>query len=117
MTAFQPNSIDLLIFNPPYVPDQLNIETTENGHLNRLITKSWIGGTDGCFVTNRILDKLHYYLRDNGLFYLLLLKENNPNMIADKLISLGFCVSHHINRKIRGEHLFVLKIIKPTVTI
>lgn len=47
------NSVDLLIFNPPYVPT----ESTESqqGQEHGQISSSWAGGFDGMEVTNKLL--------------------------------------------------------------
>lgn len=47
------NRVDLLIFNPPYVPT----ESTESqqGQEHGQISGSWAGGLDGMEVTNKLL--------------------------------------------------------------
>lgn len=126
LTSFKPNSIDLLIFNPPYVPtptDGSNSNIPEHEKLydcdvagrnmsddEKMIIKSWAGGKDGCEIINRLLMNLRNILTPNGVFYLLLIKENKPEMIRQRLHDLGFASEQIIDRKIRGEHLLVLKI-------
>jgi release factor glutamine methyltransferase len=124
LTAFKPNSVDLLLFNPPYVPTTTD-EVTENipeqkkfydrdaertCSGEKLLIKSWAGGKDGCEIINRLLSNLKNILTPKGLFYLLLIKENNPEKIRKELKSSGFESEQIIDRKIRGEHLLVLKI-------
>ena len=48
------HSIDIIIFNPPYVPTVTD-EAREAQH-NRDIQGSWAGGSDGMDVTNQFLD-------------------------------------------------------------
>ncbi|XP_070495527.1 methyltransferase N6AMT1 [Chironomus tepperi] len=124
LTSFKKKSIDLLVFNPPYVVT--DYESDSDGpewnkcyddeaekmfarHDKKLI-KSWAGGVDGCEVINRVIFKLNEILSPNGIFYLVLIKDNNPAKIREHLDILGFDSHQIIERKIRGEHLLVLKI-------
>ena len=47
------NSVDLLIFNPPYVPTES--EEAQQGQELGEISSSWAGGFDGMEVTNKLL--------------------------------------------------------------
>lgn len=123
LTAFKPNSVDLLIFNPPYVPTATDEATqnipeqkkfydcdAEKTFGEEMLIKSWAGGRDGCEIINRLLSNLGNILAPRGIFYLLLIKDNNPEKIRKELTKLGFESEQIIDRKIRGEHLLVLKI-------
>lgn len=125
LTAFKNNSIDLLVFNPPYVPTENSDPSTNKSEQEKLyddeaekvferdeklLIKSWAGGLDGCEVINRVIDNLNEILSPSGIFFLLLIKDNKPEIIVDKLNKLGFNSKQIIDRKIRGEHLLVLKI-------
>ncbi|XP_062548947.1 uncharacterized protein LOC134213686 [Armigeres subalbatus] len=108
--------VDLLVFNPPYVPtadaDSCELEGrigefSAEGHN---LVKSWAGGFDGMVVTKRVLKDLDRILSKDGVFYLLLLKENRPLKVIDFLKIEGFIGKIIKERKIRGEHLFVLKV-------
>lgn len=128
LTSFKPNSIDLLIFNPPYVPtpsdDNLQLPERTKYYDNdaekvythckedKILIKSWAGGVDGCEVINRVLYNLDEILAPNGIFYLLIIKDNNPEKIKRNLKTAGYEAVQIIDRKIRGEHLIVLKITK-----
>lgn len=109
--AFLNHSIDLLLFNPPYVPTE-SIEDEELGDQGAQIKKAWSGGIDGCEVVERLLETLGDKLAPGASFYLLLLKENKPFKIADTLKRMQFAADIIKERKIPGEHLFILKIIK-----
>lgn len=50
------HSIDLLVFNPPYVPT-FDSEA-EDAQENKGIAGSWAGGTDGMQVTDILLEQL-----------------------------------------------------------
>lgn len=127
LTAFKKNSIDLLVFNPPYVPTETSqpLDILEQSKLyddeaeqvfktneNKMLIKSWAGGTDGSEVIDRVIFSLDDILSQNGTFFLLLIKDNKPEIIRAKLETLGFSSTQIIDRKIRGEHLLVLKIIR-----
>lgn len=111
--VLRPNSIDVLIFNPPYVvtPDAELQEANDTGSVvNECIVKSWAGGSCGRRITDRFLSQLDNWLTPRGRAYLLLIKENNPEEIIKNLGHIGFHAKQIAERKIRGEHLFVLKI-------
>jgi len=127
LTAFKPNSVDLLVFNPPYVPTPTDDEVSaipeqrkfydkdaEDVYAARdkMLIKSWAGGADGCEIINRVIHNLPDIIAADGVFYLLIIKENNPEKITKDLRRKGFQAVQIIDRKIRGEHLIVLKISK-----
>lgn len=120
LEGLRDNSVDLLIFNPPYVPSR-TLETQENTNLeshnmvvsNVSIIGTWAGGVNGREVIDRVVCKLDQILATGGVFYLLLLKENRPNEIVTSLITRGgFTAEVLIERRIIGEHLFIVKIVK-----
>lgn len=102
------NTVDLLIFNPPYV-----VTTNEeymSAHKDGKLACSWAGGPNGRIVINKLLKCLPTILSTKGVMYLLLLKENNPNNVMDFLRELNFKCSKLLERKIPGEHLCILKV-------
>lgn len=131
MSAFRRERlVDVLIFNPPYVlteeeeipksagnaVDEKRMVVVE-GHykstaFNDAIVKSWAGGVDGCTIINRFLLQLDETLSENGCAYLLVIKDNNPKRIVSALKQLHFNGKIIAERKIRGEHLMVLKIVR-----
>lgn len=124
LSAFKPNSVDLLVFNPPYVPTPSDDDEKAPEHKKfydtdaekvygsdeKMLIKSWAGGVDGCEIINRVINNLDQILAPNGVFYLLIIKDNNPEKIKEDLRKLGFQAEQIIDRKIRGEHLIVLKV-------
>lgn len=96
--------IDVLIFNPPYVPsagvpniqgDTLDSEPAPNDaksrtesyeHDTRLLALSYEGGVDGMEVTNRLLEQLPHVLNsDKGVAYILLCQQNRPEEVMQRI--------------------------------
>ena len=116
LASFKPKSIDVLIFNPPYVltPDnEIHLKTDNaKSDINADIIKSWAGGSDGRQIIDKLFLQLSSKLADNGCFYLLVIKDNNPVKIMSDLSEINFQSKVIAERKIRGEHLYILKIEK-----
>ncbi|THH21012.1 hypothetical protein EW146_g447 [Bondarzewia mesenterica] len=55
------HSVDILVFNPPYVPTY--DEEASAAQLGADIEGSWAGGADGMEVTNRLLDQVEVRMR------------------------------------------------------
>lgn len=117
--GFRENEIDLLIFNPPYVvttndelesKSQPSSSSSTNGDFNTNIIKSWAGGVDGRVVMDRVFEHLDKILAPNGIAYILVIKDNKPEEIVVKLEKMNYRADVVKERRIRGEHLFILKI-------
>lgn len=102
LSCFKENIFDIVLFNPPYVLTETE-ELSGNG-LNR----SWAGGTKGRNVIDKILVQLPRLLSDNGLLYMLILRENNPEEIIN-ILKQNFCSELVLERKIPGEYLYIYK--------
>lgn len=95
---------DVIIFNPPYVVTE-PLEILDKW----LISKTWAGGCKGRQVMDRLFPRIPQLLSENGLFYLLVIKENEPHSIIELFRDLNMTGSIITERKIRGEHLHVLR--------
>lgn len=114
-TAFKSNSIDLVAFNPPYVPSRVNENENFEAEIkdcSESIVGTWAGGIDGREVIDQFLGEIDRVLVPNGVVYLLLLKENNPQGIIDEMEEKNFIAEIFMERRIIGEHLYVVKLIK-----
>lgn len=87
-----PHSVDVLIFNPPYVPtDELpdilgrtegRSKFEESSHLLAL---SYAGGKDGMETTQRLLQQLPQLLSPHGVAYVLLCAANKPDEVKTSI--------------------------------
>ncbi|KAF2766314.1 hypothetical protein EJ03DRAFT_278246 [Teratosphaeria nubilosa] len=99
-TSFRPHSIDVLIFNPPYVPtevlpdghnndefaDRDDFKTSEEFERNSyLLALSYAGGHDGMEITNRLLEQFPRSLSNRGAAYLLLCHQNRPEDVKARI--------------------------------
>ena len=91
--------VDVLIFNPPYVPTT-QLPQQQNGVVDpeeskfesdsRLLALSYEGGIDGMEVTNRLLAELPSVLsKQRGIAYLLLCKQNKPEEVMRRVQGWG----------------------------
>ncbi|KAH6689204.1 hypothetical protein F5X68DRAFT_205208 [Plectosphaerella plurivora] len=99
--------VDVLIFNPPYVPsDEMPVppatwsdrEDTTTGDSARkptfdedsyLLALSYAGGVDGMETTNRLLESLPETLSDRGCAYVLLCARNKPDEVKQRVMAMG----------------------------
>ncbi|OCF71336.1 hypothetical protein I204_07963 [Kwoniella mangroviensis CBS 8886] len=102
------NNIDILVFNPPYVPTGMTeLMDTQN---QRDIGGAWAGGQDGMIITDVILDKLPELLSPIGKMYLVTVIQNKPLEIMRKMESKGLVCKEIIKRRAGRELLSVLRI-------
>ena len=99
------NKVDVLIFNPPYVPTP-NEDIGSNG-----IEASWAGGTNGRVVLDRALPQIAQLLAfPNGVAYIVVVDDNFPEQIAQLMNEkYGIQVIPWLRRRARNEFLTILK--------
>jgi len=99
------DSVDVLLFNPPYVP------TPDVDVKGSSIETSWAGGTDGRLVLDRALPQIAHLLSwPHGVAYIITVDENKPEEISELMAkSYGIKVIPLVRRKARNEFLSVLK--------
>ena len=100
--ALRPGVVDVLVFNPPYVPtDELpspiiaagrscSTRISKSDKLDEdsyLLSLSYAGGLDGMEVTNRLLDQLPHMLslERGGVAYILLCGQNKPEEVSERI--------------------------------
>lgn len=99
-TCLRPSSIDVLIFNPPYVPteelpaqwnDQSDYQSLSRAARfdrdSHLLSLSYAGGADGMETTDRLLEQMPEVLSPRGVAYILLCKQNRPEEVAQRVRS------------------------------
>jgi release factor glutamine methyltransferase len=99
LTGFiRDGKVDLLIFNPPYVPTpelprlpNEEVKTaTAYGDDSHLLSLSYAGGIDGMETTNRLLLSLPQLLNQyRGCAYILLCARNKPEKVKEQISSWG----------------------------
>lgn len=102
-SAVRPNSVDVFIFNPPYVPAELPDLSRHDQHNtfpvgkdattfeqdSYLLELSYAGGEDGMVVTNRMLEQIPDILSERGVAYVLLCAQNNPEVVKAGIRAWG----------------------------
>ncbi|KAJ3779642.1 hypothetical protein GGU10DRAFT_280453, partial [Lentinula aff. detonsa] len=106
------NAVDIICFNPPYVPT-VSIEASKAQGL-RGIEGSWAGGSDGMQVTNVFLGVVHELLSPKGRFYLVAVKENNipeiQNIVSiEKQLGKDKTLFIVLARRAGREHLSIVR--------
>ena len=97
--------VDVLVFNPPYVVTPSE-EVGSSG-----IEASWAGGDRGREVLDRFFPAIPHLLSNNGVFYLVIIKENNQEEIGSIMGNLGFDMSVVMTRRSGPEFLSILKFV------
>lgn len=91
--AIRPGSVDILIFNPPYVPSETLPPNPTNDEAaldafsrdSRLLALSTDGGADGMETTDRLLAELPAILSRRGIAYVLLCAQNKPRQVMERI--------------------------------
>lgn len=96
--------IDILLFNPPYVPT-----TSEEVH-QQGISRSWAGGNHGREVIDRFLPLIQEVLAPGGQMFMVTVTENNPKGILANLAHLGLMGREVLTRSADEERLHILQI-------
>jgi len=113
------NSVDLLIFNPPYVPtpdDELSRSRrpeADQPHIHEgQLHLSWAGGCRGRSLIDLFLTSYvpHLLSKPNGRAYMVALDKNDPENLSNCLKEkFGIRGSIAMERKAGIEHLYVLR--------
>ncbi|KAF2129856.1 hypothetical protein P153DRAFT_289928 [Dothidotthia symphoricarpi CBS 119687] len=103
-SALRPHSVDVFIFNPPYVPAELPDLARHTGYNDvpaggqktsfeqdsYLLELSYAGGEDGMVVTDRMLEQIPGILsKGTGVAYVLLCAQNKPEVVKQRIREWG----------------------------
>lgn len=109
-SSLKRGTIDLLIFNPPYVPAEEVPEIPgSKDQSGQWLDLALLGGEDGMAVTQRVLDELDNILSPQGIAYILFCARNKPEQVAKKMRNKGWNVELVIHRKAGWEVLSVYR--------
>ncbi|QLG74511.1 hypothetical protein HG535_0G03940 [Zygotorulaspora mrakii] len=102
--------VDLLIFNPPYVPaEEVPAVPTTKEERDEWLDLALLGGTDGMVVTNKVLDQLDIILSPTGVAYILFCARNKPEQIVERMSRDGWSMELIMHRKAGWEVLSVYR--------
>jgi len=100
-------TVDVLVFNPPYVPTPADEVDDGTGTLNA----AWAGGPRGRVVVDRFLPMVGELLADGGVFYLVVVEENDPDEIAAVLReTAGLVTTTALAKRAKNEGLSILRV-------
>jgi release factor glutamine methyltransferase len=91
--SFNRNSVDILIFNPPYVPSDVLPALPQMAGPGRsrfdteshLLSLSYAGGKKGMETTDRLLDDLPRILSARGVAYVMFCARNEPEEVKTRI--------------------------------
>ncbi|KIH89617.1 methyltransferase [Sporothrix brasiliensis 5110] len=90
VSALRPGQVDVLLFNPPYVPTprlpQNESDTRDDfARDSHLLELAYAGGHDGMETTDRLLEALPDVLSGRGCAYILLCAQNRPGAVKERI--------------------------------
>ncbi|KAH9919110.1 S-adenosyl-L-methionine-dependent methyltransferase [Fomitopsis serialis] len=102
------HAVDVLIFNPPYVPTYA--DEADDAQQGADIQGAWAGGEIGMQVTDVLLDQVEDLLSPIGRFYLVAVKQNDVPAIRQRMLDTYRLSSEVVlERRAGGEYLFVVR--------
>ncbi|ODQ68584.1 hypothetical protein NADFUDRAFT_49222 [Nadsonia fulvescens var. elongata DSM 6958] len=113
--GLRPHLVDVLVFNPPYVPDDQPVPAvpaTEDRKDPGWLDLALLGGEDGMDVTWVLLNDLDTILSPQGVAYILFCKRNKPEQVAEIMVQRGWHVHRIGERKAGWEVLSVWRFTK-----
>lgn len=104
------HAVDVLVFNPPYVPAEDVPAIPQTDADSSWLDLALLGGSDGMVVTWEVLDRLDEILAADGVAYVLFCARNRPAEVAAEMERRGWVVRRVMERKAGWEVLSVLEI-------
>lgn len=115
-TAVRAKTVDLLVFNPPYVPSEETPDFSVSSKNGEWLDYALLGGAEGMEITKVVLDALHLILRPKvGVAYILFCARNKPSKVAEYMRKRGWTVDLVCTRKAGWEVLTVLRFMNSTL--
>ncbi|MCJ1261472.1 S-adenosylmethionine-dependent methyltransferase [Lobaria immixta] len=135
-TPIRSGMIDVLIFNPPYVPtseipnaaaaEAENDEVTSSSGKStfedhsHMLALSYAGGVHGMEVTSRLLDQIPFVLsKSRGVAYILLCRQNRPDTVIQQIRRWGpdwaVSIVGHSGKTGGWEKLCIIRICRVTL--
>ena len=99
--------VDLMVVNPPYVPT--DDEEVGSRFRDAGLSQAWSGGQDGRRVIDRFLNQCPDLIAPGGLLFVVLLKENRPRQVMQRLREQNFDCRILMERQCRNELLCIVK--------
>lgn len=114
VTSFKDNTIDVLFFNPPYVPSEDIPDLPADSANDTWLDLALIGGKDGMIITNKLLLDLDRVLTIDGEAYILFCARNNHREVVESFNTRfpNFNVEQIIFRKCGWEELCIYRFTK-----
>lgn len=101
--------VDVLVFNPPYVPSEEIILPSQPAKEN-IIDAAFAGGHDGRYWIDIFFPKVHTLLSPTGSFWLVTIEQNKPlELMSTALKSWGLKSKVMKQRRAGLEMLYILK--------
>lgn len=101
--------VDLLLFNPPYVPTD-DSELSQGG-----IAAAWAGGLRGRVVIDRLLSELDEILSPHGQLLMVTIQQNDPQGLVRELNSKGYRARICLTQRADEELLHIIHAQRCTV--
>jgi release factor glutamine methyltransferase len=112
--SLRPHSVDLALFNPPYVPttdEELARARRAAGNVDdpHLIDLAWAGGIDGRRVLDAFLAQLDDALSPSGTLYLVVLQQNRLDDVVERLRAMHLHTCVVLKRRACREMLYIVR--------
>ncbi|KAG5421429.1 MTQ2 [Candida metapsilosis] len=111
-SAIRPNTVDVLVFNPPYVPASEVPEIPTTNEDTKWLDLALLGGENGMVVTWKVLNNLEHILSSDGVAYILFCARNNPSTVAGIMRDRGWMVDVILCKKAGWEVLSILRFVR-----
>lgn len=101
--------IDLLLFNPPYVPSEPHEIDLNKIDKQNIIDAAWAGGKDGREVLDKLIPQLNEIMNERGCVYIVCVQENKPTEICNIMEKEGFNYKFCFKKRAFNELLYILR--------